>query len=82
LRFTAAEIAETPRTALSTVSGILTRTGMGKLGRLGLEPATRYERSRPGELVYVDVMRPPQPRPEAAKSWSDTNDESARFSMT
>ena len=25
--------------ALSTVSGILTRIGMGKLGRLGLEPA-------------------------------------------
>ena len=30
--------------ALSTVSGILTRIGMGKLGRLGLEPAQRYER--------------------------------------
>ena len=30
--------------ALSTVSGILTRIGMGKLGRLGLEPACRYER--------------------------------------
>jgi hypothetical protein len=27
---------------LSTVSGILTRIGMGKLGRLGLEPAQRY----------------------------------------
>ena len=33
---------------LSTVSGILTRIGMGKLGRLGLEPAERYERDRPG----------------------------------
>jgi transposase InsO family protein len=43
--------------ALSTVSGILTRTGMGKLGRLGLEPAVRYERSRPGELVHVDLKR-------------------------
>ena len=31
--------------AVSTVSGILTRIGMGKLGRLGLEPANRYERS-------------------------------------
>ena len=28
----------------STVSGILTRIGMGRLGRLGLEPARRYER--------------------------------------
>jgi hypothetical protein len=43
--------------ALSTVSGILTRAGMGRLGRLGLEPAIRYERSRPGELVHVDVQK-------------------------
>jgi transposase InsO family protein len=57
LRFTAAEIAETLDMALSTVSGILTRTGMGKLGRLGLEPAVRYERSRPGELVHIDVKK-------------------------
>ena len=33
--------------ALSTVSGILTRIGMGKLGRLGLEPAQRYQRADP-----------------------------------
>jgi transposase InsO family protein len=57
LRFTAAEIAETLAMALSTVSGILTRSGMGRLGRLGLEPARRYERSRPGELVHVDVKK-------------------------
>jgi transposase InsO family protein len=57
LRFTAAEIAETLGMALSTVSGILTRIGMGKLGRLGLEPSVRYERSRPGELVHVDVKK-------------------------
>src|SRR6266511_5600934 len=57
LRFTAAEIAETLGMALSTVSGILTRIGMGKLGRLGLEPAVRYERSRPGELVHLDVKK-------------------------
>jgi transposase len=37
LRFTAAEIAETLAMALSTVSGILARLGMGRLGRLGLE---------------------------------------------
>jgi transposase InsO family protein len=43
--------------ALSTVSGILTRIGMGRLGRLGLEPARRYERARPGELVHVDVKK-------------------------
>jgi len=57
LRFTAAEIAETLGMALSTVSGILTRVGMGKLGRLGLEQPVRYERSRPGELVHVDVKK-------------------------
>ena len=38
LRFTGPEIAETLGMALSTVSGILTRIGMGRLGRLGLEP--------------------------------------------
>ena len=57
LRFTAAEIAEMLGMALSTVSGILTRLGFGRLGRLGLERAVRYERSRPGELVHVDVKR-------------------------
>jgi transposase InsO family protein len=57
LRFTAAEIAEALDMALSTVSGILTRSGMGKLGRLGLEQPVRYERSRPGELVHVDVKK-------------------------
>ena len=57
LRFTGAEIAELLAMALSTVSGILTRIGMGKLGRLGLEPAQRYERERPGELIHVDVKK-------------------------
>ena len=37
LRFTAPEIAELLGMALSTVSGILTRLGLGRLGRLGLE---------------------------------------------
>ena len=57
LRFTAAEIAETLGMALSTVSGILTRSGMGKLGRIGLEQPVRYEHARPGELVHIDVKR-------------------------
>ena len=57
LRLTGAEIAELLGMALSTVSGILTRIGMGKLGRLGLEPAQRYERERPGELIHVDVKK-------------------------
>jgi transposase InsO family protein len=57
LRFTAAEIAELLRMALSTVSGILTRLGLGRLGRLGLERPLRYERSKPGELVHIDVKK-------------------------
>jgi transposase InsO family protein len=57
LRFTGPEIAEVLQMALSTVSGILTRIGMGKLGRLGLEPAQRYERARPGELIHIDVKK-------------------------
>ena len=57
LRFTAAEIAELLGMALSTVSGILTRLGLGRLGRLGLEQPVRYERSRPGELVHIDIKK-------------------------
>jgi transposase InsO family protein len=57
LRMTGAEIAECLDMALSTVSGILTRIGMGKLGRLGLEPAERYERQRAGELIHIDVKK-------------------------
>ena len=58
LRMTAAEIAETLGMPLSTVSGILTRIGLGKLWRLEpLEPPNRYEKQRPGELVHVDVKK-------------------------
>ena len=57
LRFTGLEIAEILGMALSTVSAILHRAGMGRLGRLGLEQPQRYERSRPGELVHIDVKR-------------------------
>jgi|tagenome__1003787_1003787.scaffolds.fasta_scaffold20862017_2 transposase InsO family protein len=57
VRLTGAEIAELLDMALSTVSGILTRIGMGKLGRLGLEAAQRYERQRPGELIHIDVKK-------------------------
>jgi transposase InsO family protein len=57
LRMTAAEIAETLSMPHSTVSAVLTRLGMGRLGRLGLEQPVRYERSRPGELVHIDVKK-------------------------
>ncbi len=58
LRMTAAEIAECLQMALSTVSGILARVGLGKLSRLEPpEPANRYERLRPGELLHIDVKK-------------------------
>jgi transposase len=57
LRFTGPEIAELLEMPRSTVSGILKRVGLGKLGRLGLEPAERYERQRPGELIHIDVKK-------------------------
>ena len=57
LRFTGPEIAEVLGRAPSTVSGILTRIGMGRLGRLGMEPAERYERAVAGELIHIDVKK-------------------------
>jgi transposase InsO family protein len=57
LRFTGPEIAELLEMPCSTTSEILKREAMGKLGRLGLEPAVRYERERPGELVHIDIKK-------------------------
>ena len=57
LRFSAPELAELLDLPCSTVSAVLKRCGMGKLGRLGLQPAERYERARPGELIHVDVKK-------------------------
>jgi transposase InsO family protein len=71
LRMTAAEIAETLQMPLSTVSVVLRRNGVGKLGRIGLEPAVRYERSRPGELVHIDVKKLGRIKGGAGKRWRD-----------
>jgi transposase InsO family protein len=71
LRMTAAEIAETLAMPLSTVSGILTRLGLGRLGRIGLEQPVRYERSRPGELVHLDVKKLGRIVGGAGKRWRD-----------
>src|SRR3954470_12098983 len=58
LRMTGAEIAECFGMALSTVSAVLKRVGLGKLSRLEPpEPPNRYERRHPGELIHVDVKR-------------------------
>ncbi len=55
---TAAEIAEVLGVPLSTVSLWLKRLGLGKRSRLEpLEPANRYERRHPGELVHIDIKQ-------------------------
>ncbi len=44
--------------ALSTVSAVLRRIGLGRLSRLEpLEPPNRYERKRAGELIHVDIKK-------------------------
>jgi len=58
IRMTAAEISEVLRMPLSTTSAVLTRIGLGRLSRLEpLEPANRYQRQRPGELVHLDIKK-------------------------
>jgi len=58
LRMTAAQIAEVLEMAVSTVSGLLRRIGLGKRSRLEPpEPPNRYERRRVGELVHIDVKK-------------------------
>jgi transposase InsO family protein len=58
LRMTGAEIAFCLAMALSTVSAVLLRIGLGKLSRLEPpEPPNRYERRHPGELVHIDVKK-------------------------
>jgi transposase InsO family protein/transposase len=58
LRMTGAEIALCLAMALSTVSAVLLRVGLGKLSRLEPpEPPNRYERRRAGELLHIDVKK-------------------------
>jgi transposase len=58
LRMTGAEIALCLAMALSTVSAVLLRVGLGKLSRLEPpEPPNRYERRHPGELIHIDIKK-------------------------
>jgi transposase InsO family protein len=58
LRMTGAEIAFCLAMALSTVSAVLLRVGLGKLSRLDPpEPPNRYQRRRAGELLHIDVKK-------------------------
>ena len=62
LRFTGPEIAEALDRPVATASVILTRIGMGKLGRLGLEPAERYDRLVAGDRAARAASRQAQLR--------------------
>ncbi len=58
LRFTGAEISGTLGMPLSTVHAVLKRIGLGRLSRLEpTEPANRYQRQRPGELLHIDIKK-------------------------
>jgi transposase InsO family protein len=52
------DIAKAVRRALSTVAAVLKRFGLNRLPRLNPPPpAPRYECSRPGELLHVDIKK-------------------------
>ena len=57
LRMSSPEIAEVLDRPLSTVCAVLKRLKMNRLGRLGLEPAQRYEHERPGALIHTDIKK-------------------------
>lgn len=58
LRLTAQRIADHLGMALSTVSLVLKRAGLGRLSALDEPgPVNRYERRHPGELIHIDVKK-------------------------
>ena len=57
-RFTGKQIAAELRISPATVSRVLKRLGLNRIG--ALEPAApirRYERERPGELIHIDIKK-------------------------
>jgi transposase InsO family protein len=58
LRMTSTRIAAELDMAVSTVGAVLKRIGLNRLSRLEPpEPANRYERRHPGELVHLDIKK-------------------------
>jgi len=58
LRMTGAAIAKRLRIPRSTVARILKRAGLERLKKLDpVVPVRRYERSRPGELIHLDIKK-------------------------
>jgi transposase InsO family protein len=57
-RYTGAQIAAQAGVSPATVSRILRRRGLNKLSALEpAEPARRYERERPGEIIHIDIKK-------------------------
>jgi len=54
-RLTAWAIAVRLQVPRSTVAAILVRVGLNRLTYLNRQPIRRYERTRPGELVHLDI---------------------------
>lgn len=83
LWMTAAEIAECLGMALSTVSAVLKRIGLGKRSRLApVEPPNRYERQRPGELVHLDIKKLGRIQGGAGKRWRSEPRQHSRRKLT
>jgi len=58
VRMNAVQIAEALGMAERTVRGVIARLGLAKLPPLEEpEPANRYERPKPGELIHIDVKK-------------------------
>jgi len=58
LRFSGTKIAEALGMSERTVRAVLARNGLSRLPRLDAdEPANRYERPTPGELIHIDVKK-------------------------
>ena len=56
-RLTGKQIATEAGVSPATVSRVLRRPGLNKLCALEPEPARRYERENPGELIHVDIKK-------------------------
>jgi hypothetical protein len=57
-RWTGKQIAVQVRVSPATVSRVLRRLGLNKLGALEpAEPIRRYEREHPGELIHLDIKK-------------------------
>jgi transposase InsO family protein len=57
LRFSGPQIAELLAMPSSTVSAVLKREGMGRLGRIGLETPKTFQVDRPGEVIHLDTKK-------------------------